>query len=142
MTTELTNLPPSGFEHTVINPADAKIAVAGQWKLFWLKFLKHRIAVVSLFVVLFLYLVAALADFIAPYDPNATNARFTYAPPQGLGILIDGDFAPHVDGLAMELNTESMRRVFTSDPEKPVRVGFFVPVEPTPCWASFPCSTS
>ena len=130
MTTELTNLPPSGFEHTVINPADAKIAVAGQWKLFWLKFLKHRIAVVSLFVVLFLYLVAALADFIAPYDPNATNARFTYAPPQGLGILIDGDFAPHVDGLAMELNTESMRRVFTSDPEKPVRVGFFVPVEP------------
>ncbi len=30
-----------------------------------------------------MYLIAAFADFIAPLDPNATNARFTYAPPQG-----------------------------------------------------------
>lgn len=108
----------------------ADIAVAGQWKLFWLKFKKHKIALLSLFVVLFLYLVAALADFIAPYDPNQTNSRFTYAPPQALGLIIDGQFAPHVDGLSMELNTESMRRVFTPDPEAPVRVGFFVPTKP------------
>jgi peptide/nickel transport system permease protein len=130
MTTELSNLPPSGVDHAVVDARNADIAVAGQWKLFWLKFVKHRLAVASLFVVLFLYVVAALADFIAPYDPNATNARFTYAPPQALGLFLDGGFAPHVDGLAMELNTESMRRVFTPDPEKPVRVGFFVPAAP------------
>ena len=130
MTTKTTELPATGIEDGAIDQANAAIAVAGQWKLFWLKFVKHRVAVVSLFVVLFLYLVAALADFIAPYDPNQTNARFTYAPPQALGLFIGGEFAPHVQGLAMELDTQSMRRVFTPDPEAPVRVAFFVPSDP------------
>jgi peptide/nickel transport system permease protein len=130
MTTEPTQLPASGLEHAVVDPGNAKVAVAGQWTLFWLKFKKHRLAVVCLFVVIFLYLVAAFADFIAPYDPNQTNARFTYAPPQAMGFIVDGQFAPHVDGLSMELNTESMRRVFTPDPEAPVRIGFFVETAP------------
>lgn len=130
MTTEPTQLPASGLDHAIVDPSNAKVAVAGQWTLFWLKFKKHRLAVVCLFVVIFLYLVAALADFIAPYDPNQTNARFTYAPPQALGLFIDGQFAPHVDGLAMELNTESMRRVFTPDPDAPLRIGFFVETAP------------
>ncbi|SFZ86595.1 peptide/nickel transport system permease protein [Devosia enhydra] len=128
--TDTAHLPPSGLDHADINPKSQQIAVAGQWRLFWLKFLKHRLAVASLVVVLFLYLVALLADFIAPYDPNATNARFTYAPPQALGLFLDGGFAPHVDGLEMTLNTESMRREFSSDPENPVRIGLFVPTQP------------
>lgn len=130
MTTEPTQLPASGIDHAVVDPTNAKVAVAGQWTLFWLKFKKHRVAVVCLFVVIFLYLIAAFADFIAPYDPNQTNARFTYAPPQAMGFFIDGEFAPHVDGLSMELNTESMRRVFTSDPDAPARIGFFVETAP------------
>ena len=77
-----------------------------------------------------MYLVAALADFIAPYDPNATNSRFTYAPPQALSLMLDGSFQPHVDQLKMTLNTESMRREFTSDPTKPLSVSFFVPAQP------------
>lgn len=128
--TDLAHLPPSGLDEAVIDPRNADIVSAGQWKLFWLKFKKHKVALVSLFVVLFMYLVAALAEFIAPYDPNLTNARYTYAPPQALSLFIGSEFAPNVTGLSMELNTESMRRVFTPDPEKPVRVGFFVPSQP------------
>ncbi|WP_245310028.1 ABC transporter permease [Rhizobium sp. R339] len=102
------------------------MAVAGQWRLFWLKFKKHKIALASLVVIVFMYLIAAFADFIAPFDPNATNARFTYAPPQGLSLLVDGSFRPHVSQLKMTLNTESMRREFAPDPAKPVDVGFLV----------------
>lgn len=109
---------------------DKDIAVAGQWKLFWLKFKKHRIALVSLVVICCMYLIAIFADFIAPFDPNATNARFTYAPPQGVSLMLDGSFRPHVDQLSMTLNTESMRREFVADPTKPVSIGFFVPSEP------------
>jgi peptide/nickel transport system permease protein len=105
------------------------IAVAGQWRLFWLKFKKHRIAIASLVVIILMYLVAAFADFIAPSDPNATNARFTYAPPQGLSLMLDGSFRPHVHQLKMTLNTESMRREFTPDPMKPVSISFFVPAQ-------------
>ncbi|MFB9949084.1 ABC transporter permease [Rhizobium puerariae] len=122
--TDITNLPPDTGPSLDLRNRD--IAVAGQWRLFWLKFKKHRIALVSLVVIVFMYLVAAFADFIAPFDPNATNARFTYAPPQGLSLFHDGSFQPNVKQLKMTLNTESMRREFQPDPAKPVKVGFFV----------------
>jgi peptide/nickel transport system permease protein len=77
-----------------------------------------------------MYLIAAFADFIAPLDPNATNARFTYAPPQGISLFHDGALMLHVSQLKMTLNTESMRREFEADPAKPVAVGFFVPSAP------------
>ncbi|MBU1317209.1 MAG: ABC transporter permease [Alphaproteobacteria bacterium] len=117
------------------------MAVAGQWRLFWLKFKKHKIALASLVVICFMYLVAAFADFIAPMDPNATNARFTYAPPQGLSLVHDGAFMPHVNQLKMTLNTESMRREFESDPAKPLGVGLFVPSAPYTMLGLIPMQT-
>lgn len=110
------------------------LAVAGQWTLFWLKFRRHKLALVSLVVVMLLYLVALLAEFVAPFDPNAANARYTYAPPQGIGLFLsDGDgtrFAPHASGLKMEIDRVAMRRVFEADPENPVRLGFLAPSQP------------
>ncbi len=126
--TDISQLPSD--EVTTLDLRGKDIAVAGQWRLFWLKFKKHKIALVSLVVICLMYLVAAFADFIAPLDPNATNARFTYAPPQGLSLVHEGSFMPHVDQLKMTLNTESMRREFEADPAKPVAVGFFVPSAP------------
>ena len=105
---------------------EANLAAAGQWKLFWLKFRKHKLAVVSLAVVLVLYLIAAFAEFVAPFDPNQTSATYTYAPPQRLQLLHEGQFMPHVDGMKMTLNTDSMRREFERDPANPIPVGFFV----------------
>ncbi|MGN7292618.1 ABC transporter permease [Rhizobium sp. SAFR-030] len=126
--TDITHLPPE--TEAELDLRDKNIAVAGQWRLFWLKFKKHKIALVSLLVICCMYLIAAFADFIAPLDPNATNARFTYAPPQGLSLMHDGAFMPHVDQLKMTLNKESMRREFEADPAKPLAVGFFVPAAP------------
>jgi peptide/nickel transport system permease protein len=126
--TDISQLPPETV--TTLDLRGKDIAVAGQWRLFWLKFKKHKIALVSLVVICLMYLVAAFADFIAPLDPNATNARFTYAPPQGLSLFHEGSFMPHVDQLKMTLNTQSMRREFEADPAKPVAVGFLVPSAP------------
>ncbi|WP_421725009.1 ABC transporter permease [Bauldia sp.] len=122
-------------------PKQGDIAVAGQWKLFRLKFLKHKPAVISLFVIGFLYLMAAFANFIAPFDPNDTNARFTYAPPQALSLFHDGAFMPHVNALDMELNREAMRREFTPNPDKPLRIGFLVPSEPYDLLGFIPMET-
>jgi len=112
------------------DPRANELAVAGQWKLFWLRFRRHRLAVVSLIVVIALYLIAAFAQFIAPFDPNETNARFTYAPPQSVSLFYDGRFAPHVSGLEMTLNKDSMRREFTHDADHPVFIDFLAPSEP------------
>lgn len=126
--TDMTQIPSD--TDAVIDLRGKDIAVAGQWRLFWLKFKKHKIALASLVVIAFMYLVALFAEFIAPFDPNATNARFTYAPPQGLSLIHEGSFMPHVDQLKMTLNTQSMRREFSADPEKPLAVGFFVTSDP------------
>jgi peptide/nickel transport system permease protein len=137
--TDITHLPPETGPSLDLRGKD--IAVAGQWKLFWLKFKKHKIALLSLVVISTMYLVAAFADFIAPFDPNATNARFTYAPPQGLSLLLDGSFRPHVNQLKMTLNTESMRREFVPDPAKPASVSFFVHSEPYTMLGFIPMQT-
>ena len=53
--------------------------VRGQWSMFWRRFRKHRLAVVSAIILVLMILVAALAPVVAPYDPNATDlqlARF------------------------------------------------------------------
>ncbi|UVF21411.1 ABC transporter permease [Microvirga terrae] len=125
--TDITSLPPETTTSLDLHGRD--MAVAGQWRLFWLKFKKHKVALLSLVVIVFMYLVAAFADFIAPLDPNATNSRFTYAPPQSLSLFPNGSFQPHVNQLKMTLNTESMRREFTPDPTKPLPVSFFVPAQ-------------
>lgn len=126
--TDMTQIPSD--TDAVVDLRGKDLAVAGQWRLFWLKFKKHKIALASLVVIAMMYLVALFAEFIAPFDPNATNARFTYAPPQGLSLIHDGAFMPHVDQLKMTLNTQSMRREFSADPAKPIAVGFFVPSDP------------
>jgi peptide/nickel transport system permease protein len=125
--TDITSLPVGTAAPLDLHGRD--LAVASQGRLFWLKFKKHKVALASLVVIVFMYLVAAFADFIAPLDPNATNSRFTYAPPQGLSLILDGAFQPHVNQLKMTLNTESMRRDFAPDPTKPVSVSFFVPAQ-------------
>lgn len=58
--------------------ADARNAeIAGQWRLIWWKFRRHRLAMVSGVIVLFLYVLAVFAEFFAPADPNAFNPRLT-----------------------------------------------------------------
>ncbi|MDQ3548476.1 MAG: ABC transporter permease [Chloroflexota bacterium] len=51
----------------------------GQWQMFWRRFRRHKLAVISAGVLAVIFVVAALAPIAAPYDPDATNrelARF------------------------------------------------------------------
>jgi peptide/nickel transport system permease protein len=118
------------------------VEVAGQWRLFWLKFRQHRLAVVALWIVSFLYLVALFAEFVAPYDPMATSALHTYAPPQWIRLFHEGpdgrQFLLHAPAFAMELDEEAMRRVFTLDPTTTIPVGFLVRSEPYELWGLVP----
>lgn len=48
--------------------------------MVWKKFKKHKLAVISLWVIAVLLLLALLAPFIAPYDPNEMVGSFSAAP--------------------------------------------------------------
>lgn len=53
-----------------------------QWQLIRLKFSKHKLAVVSLLVIIALYMIAIFAEFFAPYGPNDKIGSHVFAPPQ------------------------------------------------------------
>jgi len=52
-----------------------------QWQLIRLRFGKHRLAVVSLYVLVVLYGMAIFAEFFAPYTQSWKDLSYAYCPP-------------------------------------------------------------
>jgi len=71
-----------------LNPAQEKLYLASQWRLMWWKLRRHKLALISGIVLLLFYLVAALAEWVAPYDLHTRNARFIHAPPQAVHLFL------------------------------------------------------
>lgn len=107
---------------------EANVFVASQTQLIWWKFRRHRLALFSGVVVLFIYLIIVpFVEFWAPYDPHDTRSNYTYGSPQRL-YLIDTDdgfrIGPYVYGFTSTVDPASMRREFTVDREQKYRIRF------------------
>ena len=57
------------------------IYYASQMRLIWRKFKKHKLAVASGVVLIFMYVVVVFAEFLAPYDPGFPNTKFVHSAP-------------------------------------------------------------
>ena len=114
---------------------ETQVFVASQWQLMWWRFRKHKLALFCAFVTLFIYFIAVVPDFFAPFPPSQTATDYTFAPPQRLH-LFDTDesgattFSPYVHDYTVEIDPVALRRTFVIDPEVKVPVGFFVEGEP------------
>ncbi|MEQ8674456.1 MAG: ABC transporter permease [Aggregatilineales bacterium] len=106
--------------------AQSKSFYVPQRVLILRRFRKHRLAMVSLVIVLFIYFVAIFAEFFAPYPPDLPNSQLPLAPPQTLHLFQDGRFSPYVNGYTTEVDAVEMRRTFIIDPEVRIPVGLFV----------------
>ena len=51
------------------------------WQLFWRRLKQRRIAMVGGVILIFLYLVALLAGFVAPYGDNRLDTDYSFNPP-------------------------------------------------------------
>ena len=106
--------------------AEDRIAVATQRQLIWWRFKKHKLAVVSLFIVALFYLVAVFADFLAYTDPEASDSRRGYIPPQTITWFdSDGTFRPHVHGLKGVRDMKTFKLVYRIDETRKVYIKFF-----------------
>ncbi|OWV78583.1 peptide ABC transporter permease [Rhizobium sp. N122] len=116
-------------------------AVAGQWKLIWRRFRRHRLALGAGVVILLIYLVALFAEVIAPVSSQTYDSRYTYAPPQRLkvaGYDAAGQFHPlYVNGYSMKVDPIALSRTYVPDPAVVIPVGFFVKGEPYRFWGLF-----
>jgi peptide/nickel transport system permease protein len=95
----------------------------------WWRFRRHKLALISGAVVIFIYLVAIFCEFLAPSDPTSFSAEYKYAPPQALHLFDTRDglkISPYVYGYKSEVDPVALRRVFTIDEAQKVPLGFFV----------------
>jgi peptide/nickel transport system permease protein len=109
---------------------EARALVASQWRLIWWRFRRHKLALFSGIVLLVIYLIVLLAEFVAPYAPDDYIARYTLAPPQPLHLFDTSGgqlaFSPYVNDYKVEIDPAALRRTFVIDPETKIPVSFFV----------------
>jgi peptide/nickel transport system permease protein len=134
MTTQLTGttatLPAAPDDSYALEKAAGKVVVASQWQLMWWKFRKHRLAMVSLGIVIVLYVVAIFAGFFAPQDASSYSATYTQAPPQAINWFDNGSFAPFVYAYKQVTDPKTYARTFTTNYDVKIPLGFFVKGDP------------
>ena len=100
--------------------------VASNWVLMRRRFFKHRLAVFSLFILAFLYLVGAFAGFVSPYDKILSNTELALLPPTRVRIFHEGKLLrPFVYGVTRKRNPENFLWVYSEDRSirYPIRIG-------------------
>lgn len=64
-----------------IGTADEAYVTSSPWRDMWIRLKRNKLALVGLFLVVALILVALLADFIAPYDPVVPDLKASLLSP-------------------------------------------------------------
>lgn len=124
-----------------VNLSAGEIGQLSLWYLIWRRFLRNRLAVAATFVLLLLYLLVALAEFITPYDHLISNEDFVARAPQ-LPRFRDatGQFhlRPFVYGTTTELDTYNLDWVHKDDTSQMYPLKLFVKGDPYKLLGLFP----
>ncbi len=118
-------VPDAGKRPAAKKDGASAVYVAPAWKLTWWRFRKHKLALVSLWVVVLIAAIAAMPEFFATQDPNATSARHAFTPPQTIQLIHDGRPAlPFVYGVVGQRDPRTLRMEWVIDAEVryPVRL--------------------
>ncbi len=120
-----TNTAESGFD----------LDYASQWTLIGRKFRRHRVALVALFLLIGLYLLAIFAEFLAPYPKSWRDLSHAYCPPQ----LPHFSFARgwYARGMQRSVDPITFKSSYVEDEARVVPLGFFVHGEPYRWWGLF-----
>jgi peptide/nickel transport system permease protein len=108
--------------------AEPKVAVLSVRRMMWLRFKKSRLALIGGTVLIFMYLMALFAPFLAPYGVRTTHDAFASSPPHGLHFFdAEGNFhaRPFVYGLEPSINPETYRKEYTDDTSVRYPLKFF-----------------
>ena len=120
---------------------EEKIFVASNLQLMWWRFRKHKLALWSTVAIIILYIVAAFAEIVAPYDPEAKFNKYKLASPSAIHLRdAEGRWQmPFVYQTIRELNPETLRSTYREDTaiRYPIRL-FVNSTEDYKLWGMFP----
>jgi len=119
---------------------EEKVFVATQWQLMWWKFRKHKMAMVSAALVIVLYLIALLCEFVGPYDPELPFIKYKFAPPTRLHLRdAEGNWhAPFVYRIVRTRDPETLRNLYNEDTTTLYPLRLFVSGTAYKLWGLFP----
>ncbi len=104
-----------------------KLEIATQWQLMWWKFRKHRLAMVGAVVIIFFYLMAIFADFLAPHSSEYYQAKYAnFTPPQQIHFIRNGQFMLYVYDHKFTRDPQSYESIWVVDEQTVIPLGFFV----------------
>ena len=123
-------------------PPALRLDTTSEARRTWLRFRSHRLAMIGLAITVVVYLIAIFAEFVAPFDPNKSNARLTFFPPQVLhwSAPADGGWLPrpYVFGSRLTRHPETLAPAFVPDPAHRIYLGLFVRGTPYRLWSLIP----
>jgi peptide/nickel transport system permease protein len=101
-------------------------AQATPFQIMWWRFRRHRLALASGIFLCVIYASILICEFLAPYNLNNRNIDHIYAPPQSVHLFRDGKLvAPYTYGRQMDLDMDTLRRVYTDDTSKVQTLRYF-----------------
>ena len=119
--------------------AQERYYFASQWKLIWWRLRRHRLAMVSLWVLAVLYAMVPFVEFLSPYALRSRHPDHVYHPPQRIRFFDQGRFVgPFVYGTLMAVDTETLQRTHREDPTRVYRLRLLARGEPYLWWGLVP----
>ena len=114
--------------NTPVEVDEQELAFASQWRLMWMRFRRHRLALIGGVVLLVFYGLAAFCEFVSPYDPNQRHPEYVLCPPQEIRFFDEqGEFhlRPFVYGLREDPQASVWEREYLLDTERRYPIHFF-----------------
>ncbi len=107
-----------------------------QWQLIRRQFARHNLAVIALYVLVLLYLLAIFADFFAPQATRTRNIDYQYCPPQL--VQWSPSHGLHVDAMQLTVDPVTFRKTYTQREDLPVELSLLAVGEPYRLWGLIP----
>lgn len=122
-----------------LSPEQERIYLASQLRLMWMKFRRHRLAVVSALFLALLYASILICEFLAPYNYQSRHTDFIRAPPQALHLFHEGRFVgPFVYGDDYRLDMNTLKRNYTPNHDRVYPLRFFCAGDSYHFWGLIP----
>ena len=122
-----------------MDAGEEDLSVATQWQLIRWKFMRHKVAVISLAVIAIFYLFAIFAEFLSPYDPTNHDTDYMFMPPQRVRFFDEGKFQlrPFVYGMTSQMDENTFRTTWELDKTQKYPVKLFVRGDTYELWGLF-----
>ncbi|TYB95734.1 MAG: ABC transporter permease [Kosmotoga sp.] len=91
-----------------------EVEYLNRWQLVWRALKKHKLGIISMWVLIIFYLIAIFANFFSPYNPYAQNQDLSYSPPSNIHWLDEeGKLTwPYVYPYVLERDPQTYRTTF------------------------------